>query len=766
MPSLPAVGQFAPRVDGITKVRGTLAFPSDVYPQDVLHCRPVFTPYPHAKILNVEIKEALAVPGVVRVLRAQDLPGPNTYSFDFDRPIFCDDRALYEGDIVAMVIAESETAAEAGVKRVKVDYTPLPLLTDPEQALFPDAPQLHASGNILHQIHYRSGDPEAIFASGDVVVLEQTFQPPITDHVFLETEAGTAFPEDGGIRLVTGGQDAFYHQGQVAHALQLPPEKVRVIEPYTGGGFGGKADVNVQILVSVAAHLTGRPCRMVWTRHEHFITGVKRHPAVMRLRGAATRQGEFLALQARIISDTGAYGIHGNVVLDVLVECLTGPYAIPNVRIDAWSVYTNNYLGGAFRGFGANKGCLAIEGHVSSLARAIGMDELEFRKRNLIKQGGRGGSGHELMAPIHAIHALDAASQHPLWKNRRDEKHNGGPVRRGVGMALGLKGYCYGSGDAGDYGAAELTLGFEGRVRLSAGAVEIGQGSFTTLAQIAAETLHCNPDLFDVICADTQESVNSGTTGASRTTYAVGRAIVAAAQDLAVKIQNVTGQVLQVPPESIRLEDGTAQDSKSGRALTFEQVVQHAEEPLTASKVVRVAYSEVLTPGTAVAHPHNLYASSAQLAQVAVDTETGEIAVEHMVTFPDIGRVLYRDGLEGQIHGGIAQGLGYALMEQVIIKDGRIQNADLATYSVPTSMDMPEIEIHPIEVPDPTGPLGAKGMGELATVPVAPAILDAIEDAIGVRFTTMPVTPERVLEALDAARSGGQPGDRGLQNGK
>ena len=600
----------------------------------------------------------------------------------------------------------------------------------------------------MHEVHYKSGDPQAIFSQPDFVTVEKTFHTQSTDHVFLETEAGIAYPEDGGIRMITGGQDAYFHQSQVAKALNLPLEKVRVIEPQTGGAFGGKADVSVQIFIALAAYLTGRPCRMVWSRHEHFISGVKRHPAMIKLRGAASKDGKLVALDAHVITDTGAYAVKGDVVLDILVECLTGPYSIPNVNIDAWLVYTNNFVCGAFRGFGANKACFAIEGLVSALADKLEIDQVAFRRRNLVKQGELSGIGHRLLAPIHVDNALEAVSEHPLWKNRQGLKKLDGSIRRGIGMALGMKGYGYGCGDVPDYGKARLTLGMDGRVQLSVGAVECGQGSLTALAQIAAETLHCDLDLIDVFAADTKDDSNSGTTAASRTTYAVGRAVVDAALELGKKIRSLAGDLFQNEPDLFQLEAGSAHNPITGQKLPFSDAAKYAEEPLSATSVSRVAYSEAPMVGAAVAHPHVLYASNTQVVQVAVDIETGEVIVERVAVFPEVGKVIFRDGIEGQFEGGIAMGLGYALMEKVIVQDGHILNAELSTYTAPTSLEMPEIEIYPIEIPEATGPYGAKGIAELAPLPTAPAIINAIQDAIGIRFTTLPVTPEQILDAL------------------
>ncbi len=749
------VGDSSPRLDGLAKVRGTLGFPSDVYPKDALRCRPVFTPHPHARILGVQFDEALTVPGVVRVLTARDLRGKNHFGHKSDRPIYCADKSRYEGDVVAVVVAESEAAAEAGARRVKVDYAPLPLLTDPEQALLPGAPLVHESGNILNQFHFAAGDPESALARDDVVVIERTYATQVMDHAFLETEAGVAFPEDGGVKVITSGQNPYYHRGQIAQALGLPPEKVRVIEPYAGGSFGGKVDINVQIHVALAAYLTGRPCRMMWTRREHFVAGVKRQAAVMKLRTAATRDGQLVALQARAVLDKGAYAVNGEVLLNVLVENLSGPYHFPNVRMDAWSVFTNNYVGGAFRGFGAGKPCFAIEGQMSALARALGLDEVAFRQRNLVKTGGLAGIGHKLIAPVHVEHTLKAVAQHPLWARRQQLDRGRGPIRRGIGVALSMKGYGLGIGGAPDFGTAELTLGFDGRVRLGIGTVDFGQGSFTALAQIAAEALNCDLSSVDVRAADTQEVMDFGPTSAQRVTFAIGRAAITAAEELKVKIRKVAAEAFRVRPESLEINRGLVKDPASGRSMTFAQIAQQAEELLEAKVRERMPYSEEVSAG-GLAHPHVLFSSFANVAQVAVDTETGQVTVERVVAFPELGQVVNRLTMEGQCDGGTAQGLGYALMEHVAIQEGRNRNPDLTTYAIPTALDTPAMETVPVEVPEVTGPFGAKGFSENATLPAAPAILDAIEDAIGIRFTSLPVTPEQIVEALAQA---GAPAD-------
>lgn len=747
MSSFAWIGESVLRVDGEAKVRGSLLFPSDIAAEGMLHCRPVLAPHPHARLLAIHTSAALAVPGVVRVLTHVDVPGSNRYGYRSDHPVLCDDKTRHSGDMVAVVVAESEEAAAAGARKVEIDYEPLPLLCDPEQGLCADAPRIHEGGNILHQVHYSAGDTAQAFARPDAVVVEHTYRAQMMDHAFLETEAGVAWPEAGGVRIVAGGQDAYYHQRETARCLNLPPERVRMVETFCGGAFGGKGDITVQIVVAIAALLTGRPCRMVWSREEHFLAGVKRHPYTIRVRTAATPAGELLALDARIISDTGAYAVFGDSILELTVENMVGLYRIPNVKIDAWAVYTNNLVSGAFRGFGASQGCLALEGQISALAHKLGIDEIAFRQRNLLKQGERTAIGQELLLPTGVHEALEAAAAHPLWRDRAQIRRSEGPLRRGVGVALGVKGYGLGIGDMPDYASADLELTPDGRFRLGVGIVDLGQGSYTALIQMAAEVLRCEPGRFDVHGGDTGANTEAGTTAASRVTYAVGRAVVRAAEDLAGQIRQAAARSLGVAPDEVELAAGQVRHRGSGRALSFASLSREAATPLRAAVRLRVPHSE--TPASAgVGHPHVLLSSNVQIAEVVVDTETGEARVERVVVLPEIGRVINRLGLEGQCEGGVAQGVGYALMEEVMLRDGSVLNADLATYSIPTVADVPAVETVPVEVPEASGPFGAKGAGENATLPTAPAILDALADAIGVRFTAMPVTPERIVEAL------------------
>ena len=752
MPSYRWVGQPVQRVDGKDKVTGALKFATDASAPDALVCKAVFAPHPHALLLGIHAEEALKVPGVVRVLTHKDVPGPNLFGFRNDRPVLCDEKTRYAGDFVAIVAAENEEAANTGVENVIVDWEPLPLVTDPEQALAEDAPLVHKDGNVLHELHYAKGDVDAVFERPDVVIVEHTYYPQMMDHAFLETEAGIAFPEDGGLKVISSAQVPYADQMWLSKCLDLPMEKSRLIEPYSGGAFGGRGDISVQLVIALAALLTGRPCRMAWDRSEHFRAGPKRHPCKIWTRTAASRDGELLAHQARILADTGAYALFGDNILETIVENITGLYRIPDVKVDAWSMLTNNPICGAFRGFGAPQAALALEGQISELAERLEMDEMAFRLHNMLNQGETAGMGHTLTLPVGASEALKVAARHPLWKDRDKFSVPDGILRRGVGVALATKGYSLGINNAPDFAAVDIILKPEGRFLLTTGIVEIGQGSFTVLMQMAAETLNCGPEFFDVEAADTVNHPDSGTSAASRITYAVGLSAIEAANEMDEQIRAIASRKWEVGVEQVTLKDGIVSNRQTGEMFTLAEIAELVSKELRAESRLRVPYSEVPSEG-GLAHPHILYSSNVQIALVAVDTETGEVTVEKVVTFPEAGRVINPLGLEGQCEGGITQGVAYALMEETVLDGGCVVNDNFSVYPIPTSKDVPEFEVIPVEVPEASGPFGAKGVAENATIPTAPAILDAIAKAINVRFTAMPVTPEVIVGSIGAESS-------------
>lgn len=708
------IGKAIPRLAGREQVTGKLLYPSDLFLPGQLWAVPVLAGVPRARVRALDPAPALAVPGVVGVFTAADLPGQLRFGVRRDRPALCDGEARYVGEVVAVVAAQTRAAAEEGARRLRVKYEELPAVLDPLAA--------REAGLICHRISHRQGDVEGAFARCAVVV-DATYRMGYMDHAFLETEAALAVPEpDGGVTVYAGGQNVFYDRDQVALTLGLPPEKVRMVEPYTGGAFGGKGDITVQIMAALVAVKTGRPCKMVLTREEHFLNGVKRHPAIVRMRTGAAADGTLLAHEVEIVADTGPYTVFGDGVLELMAENAVGPYRFPHSRLEAWSVYTNNLLSGAFRGFGAAQGCFALESQISELADRLCIDPIEFRLRNLAAAGDRSGAGHCFVLPLALRQALEQAARYPLWQRREEvAAESRGARRRGVGVACSMKGFGLGTGGAPDWAAATLRRLPGGDFQLALGIIELGQGSLTVLAQMAAEELGVPLSRVEVVAADTRLTPESGTTASSRVTYAVGRVVARAAREL-----------------RRRLEAGETGELE----ITCREQVPFANLPAEGG----------------LGHPHVLYSGHVQLAEVEVDLETGEVEVRQVVSWPEVGRVINRAGVEGQCEGGTAMGFGYALLEKVEMVRGRPLNPDFSTYTIPTAPDMPEIRVFPVEAPEATGPWGAKGVGENATLPSVPAIVDAIARATGVRPRELPVTPEKLLELMEpgiARRYGG-----------
>jgi CO/xanthine dehydrogenase Mo-binding subunit len=718
------VGRRPRRLDAEAKVKGELVYPSDRRLDNMLWVEVVRSAHPHARIRSIDTAAARAVEGVACVLTARDVPGENAFGIQIqDQPVLCHDRVRYMGDALALVAAESRSAAREAAALVRVDYEVLEPVTDPELAMQPEAVALHSGGNILHQAHFHKGDVAKGFRKSAVIV-ERNYQLPMMDHAYLETEAGVSYYDDGGLLTVEScGQYVYRDQTQIARALGLPLDQVRVTAPYTGGAFGGKDEITVQIHLALVTHHTKRPAKMVLSRDESIISHTKRHPAKVWYKTGASRSGKIMAVQCRFVSDTGAYASLGGPVLNLMLEHCAGPYLVEHVQADGFAVYTNNGFSGAFRGFGCTQACVAIESQMDLMARALRRDPLAFRRANVLHKGDRAALDYEMKTEVGAEATIRAASKGKLYRARGKQKRDRSGhtrslapyIKRGVGVASQMQGLGLGVG-LPDYAEVELNYSPDGRVTVRAGTSEIGQGAYTVYAQIAAESLDVPLDKIKVVGADTRATPDSGTTTASRTTYAVGNAIIKAADRLrtelkkrAVGLQGVSvRETYHLPVAEVELGDGL---------------------------------------------PHILYSYGTHVVLVEVNTLTGEVAVVALEAFLDGGRVIFRTGFEGQSEGGAAQGIGYALFEEVLFDRGRFQNTNFDTYILPTSLDVPaEIRTVPVVVKEPTGPYGAKGISETATVGVAPAILNALHDAIGVRFTRLPVRAEDVLKALGEQR--------------
>jgi CO/xanthine dehydrogenase Mo-binding subunit len=705
-------------------VKGELVYPSDRSLEGMLWVEAVRSAHPHARIRSIDTSAAAAAEGVACVLTAKDVPGENAFGIQIqDQPVLCRDRVRYMGDALALVAAESREAARKAAGLVRVDYEVLEPVTDPEEAMRPDAVALHSGGNILHQARFNKGDVARGFAKSAVIV-ERTYQVPMMDHAFLETEAGVSYYDDAGLLTVEScGQYVYRDQTQVARALGLPLDQVRVTAPYTGGAFGGKDEITVQIHLALVTYHTRRPAKMVASRAESIVSHTKRHPARMWYKTGASKSGKLMAVQCRFISDTGAYASLGGPVLNLMLEHCAGPYLVENVQTEGFAVYTNNGFSGAFRGFGCTQACVAIESQMDLMARALRRDPLAFRRANVLRKGDRAALDYEMKTEVGAEATIRAALKGKLYRNRgklkRDRsKHTRSMapyIKRGVGVASQMQGLGLGVG-LPDYAEVELNYSPDGAVTVRASTSEIGQGAYTAYAQMAAECMGVPLEKVKVVGADTRTTPDSGTTTASRTTYAVGNAILKAAEKLraqlkkgAVGLQGLSvRETFHIPVADVELGEGL---------------------------------------------PHLLYSYGTHVVLVEVNTLTGEVTVEAVEACLDGGRVIFRTGFEGQSEGGVAQGIGYALFEEVLFDRGRFLNTNFDTYVLPTSLDVPvDIRTVPVEVREKTGPYGAKGISETCMVGVTPAVLNALYDAIGVRFTRLPVRAEDVLQALEERR--------------
>ena len=745
------VGQSVARVDARAKVTGEAKYPADFTMPGTLHAKILFAGRPHARILNIDTAEAEAVPGVVAIFTARDVP-VNEYGLQTpDQPVLCGpgsttpdaDIVRFVGDQVTLVVAETERAAARARDLIHVEYKDLPILTDPFEALKPDAPQLHphrqpspihpelrTEGNVICHHQIRKGDVEAVWAEADAIV-ESRYRTPSQEHAYLQPEAGLAYIDDEGrVTVVVGGQWAWEDQQEIAHALDLPPEQVRVIYPAIGGAFGGREDMSVQIVLALAVWRLDqlgvrRPVKTVWSREESILGHCKRHPAWFDCKWGATREGKLVAAEVQVVADGGAYCYTTNKVLGNTTVTCTGPYEIPNVKVDVDGVYTNNPPSGAFRGFGAPQGIFAAEMQMNKLAQALGMDPVELRLKNLLRDDSLTAMGTPLPGGVNLVEVTETCARAAGWKETetgwqkpsvrntqhatRNTQH---ATRTGIGLAVALKniGFSFGYQE-NCWAKVELRGGAEIKEAVvTIGSADVGQGSHTVIHQMAADALHLPPEQVRLVAADTGTSPgNSGSVSASRMTFMSGNAVRGAA--------------------TAALERWRAE-----------------ERPAVAEYTYLAPKTTPFDPETGYGTPNFAYGYVAQAVEVEVDTETGQLHVLRVVCADDVGKAINPQLVEGQIEGGVAQATGWATCENFIVAGGHILTPHLSTYLIPTISDVPErVESVIVERPDPRGPWGARGMGEMPFIPLAPALMAAVHDATGVWFDEFPLTPERVL---------------------
>ncbi len=716
------------------------------------HARVLFARRPHARVKRLDLREALSVPGVIAIFTGRDVP-VNEYGLVlFDAPVMVSASSIlpspgpqsessaevwepkafdgivrHVGEKIAFIVAETERIADRARDLIRVEYEDLPPLTDMHEALKPDAPQLHPHypGNVMKRYRIRKGDVEAAFAQCDVII-EDTYTTGAQEHAYLQPEAGLAYIDEAGrVTVQVAGQWAHEDQHQIAHALNLPLDQVRVIYPAIGGAFGGREDMSVQIVLALAAWKLRRPVKIVWTREESIIGHHKRHPMWFRARLGATRDGRLLAAQVEVRADAGPYAYTSTKVLgNTTVTCI-GPYEIPNVAVDACAIVTNNVPSGAFRGFGAPQALFVAETQMNKLAEKLGMDPIELRLKNVLREGSLTVNNSPIPPGCTIADVIEkcASAQIEDAKSKIEEGEqptsqfsifNSRFHRRGRGFACGHKnvGFSFGFPERCE-ATVELHGGaaIERAVIRHAGA-DCGQGAHTAFLQLAAEMLKLPMDRIELVLSDTATSGNSGSASASRLTFMAAHAIQGAIEAALSKWDD-------------------------------------EERPAVAHHVHRPRPTTPMDEVTGQGDPNITYGYVAQLAEVVVDTETGHIHVERIVCADDVGRAVNPQQVVGQIEGGIVQALGWTNLEHFVTRDGQVLSSHLSTYLIPSVLDIPDrVESVIVENPDPHGALGIRGMAEMPFLVVAPAVAAAIHDATGVWINDLPITPERLRARL------------------
>lgn len=759
MKSLSSSAGPALKVEGSAVTNGRARYTTDLLFPGMLIGRLVYTAHAHATVRRLDVSVARALPGVIAVLTADDVPGHNSFKlYDTDQPLLIreGDRARYQGDAVALVAAVDQEAADSAARAIVVDYEVLQGLHDPIAALEPDAPQVWSNrSNLIRAFHAVRGDPAAAIATADVVV-ENVYWTQCMEQAFLEPEGAVAVPEpDGSMTVYAGCQAPFRDRQQIARSLAIPEAAVRVIVPAVGGSFGGKDETHVQIHAALLAQASGRPVKIIRSREESILTHVKRHPIIVRHRVGATWDGRLVAMQVEAWGDGGPYMNMTPQVMEVFTIHAGGPYWVPASSIDAYAVRTNNPAAGAMRGFGMPQAAWACERQMDALATTLGIDPADLRRKNLIQDGRTLATGVTVQGSDGARASLEAATTMIGWSGREQHRStSNSSLRRGWGLASVMQGYLLGP-RVGDAAHAGVELHDDGGATLRTGVVDYGQGAHTVLCQILGERLGISLDRIRLIGPDTDKTLDAGSACASRVTHTSGHAVIRAAEPLRQGLLRTASELCGRSRDELGLEgdfvtvEGVRTDMTIGSVI---QAARLAGRQTAAVGHYSVAYPEGTFDLDVFDNPCGHYSFGTMAVQLVVDLETGAVTIERIALAIDAGTILNTSSALGQAEGGILQGVGYALMEELLIDHGLTRNKSLESYLIPTVLDSPVVEVRFLGRAYPDGPLGARGLAELPIVPVAPAIANAIADATGAACYRLPMTAERVLEAIDWAR--------------
>ena len=759
LPELRQVGKPLRRVDAMGKAVGATLYAGDFTLPNMLHAKVLRSPYPSARIVRLDASRARALPGVACVLTAVDLPEMKL-STDMpgqtgqkqrarsDAPVLAAQVVRFVGEPVALVAAETLDIAERALELIDVEYEQLPGVFDPLQAMQPGAPIVFEPDNIVARWKIRKGDLEAGFAAADVIV-ENTYRLPFVEHAYLEPEAGVAWAHDRddiNIRLST---QVVEHFRSVARALGVPQNKIRVQGTMVGGGFGGKEDITVEIFLALLAQHTRRPVRLVYTREESILAHSKRHPFVIAHRTGVKSNGRITAAEIKLVADSGAYPYLSPYVLLYATVMAPGPYRVDNLHVDSVAVATNNPFTSAFRGFGGAQACFAYEQQMDAIANRLGLDPYEVRRVNYLTTGDTNATGQVIESAAWleetASRALEALGDKPPAR---------GPIKIGHGLASYFQSYGRITW-LHDTSQAWVGVELDGSVVVRTGVPDLGAGQVNSVCQIAAEVLGVPLEQVTIYSTDSAITPLAGTSTATRQLYMSGNAVYQAASAVRKMLLERASHFFEEVPEQLDMADGRVfVRHNPNQSLSLAELAAMCAAdglPLSNLALFRAPFSDRIDPETGQGRVFPDFTFGAQAVELAVDTETGEVTVLKSVACHDVGRAINPVAVEGQIMGGSTQGLGYALQENLIVQEGIIQTPSFSEYLVPTARDFPPTQVIILESGSGVGPFGAKGIGEPALTPAAAAVANAIADALGVRIFELPITPEKVLAALDQA---------------
>jgi len=749
------IGENVVRVDSLEKVLGNPVYTADLIPKGAVYAKLFHSSIPHGIVKRIDIGAARSHPGFMGVLTAKDIPGLNESSAVLpDRQLFANPVVRSTGDILGAVIAETLPSATDAASKITVDYEKLPAIFDPLKALEAGSVKVHDKGNIARQMKIRKGDVEEGFSRSDIV-FEKTYRTQFQDAAPLEPEVGLAIPEDGGVRVIGSMQSPHHTQAAVAKVLKLPPEKVRVIQAVTGGAFGPKSDetpFDVCSTAALAAVKFRRPVYCGMDREDSMVMHTKRHPFVISHKTGVSKDGMLIADESRIVGDTGAYASLGVFVIVRATFHTVGAYEVPNVKADSYLVYTNNTYSGSLRGFGGPQAIFAIESQMEELARRLGMDPLEFRLRNMLVPGKKNATSAVMDASCGLPQCVEKVVTSSNYREKtRRYRNQTGNVRRGLGIALLMHGNSLGP-EGNDYGAVHVEVLSDGTVSVGSGLTEYGTGAISGMMQVASSVLGVPLSRFRLERPDTSKHRESGPTVASRVVVIGGNAAKLAAEKLRSRIIPLAAEMLKVDPEDVAIADGVSFDRRNPSAtVQWDDMIAEAYRRGVTLKedgffmAPTAPWDQEVGQGT----PYLQYTWGALIVEVEVDMGTGYYRVVGAHTAYDVGKAVNPGGVLGQIYGGTVQGLGYAMMEELLHKDGVVVNPSLGDYYMPTSMDIPqEFKAFIVEVPGPLGPFGAKIIAEPPIVLPGAAVRNAVLNATGVSVDDLPVTPEKVLMGM------------------